>query len=247
MQHLLNEGITAKDIAEPLLSFDDEKDAIAARNFMRRRRLRLIGIRKGGCVAGYAFSKDIKEGRLGDHLRPFQEDNVVLSDSSLAEVIGVLDRTDPCFVSILGRPGAVITRSDIQKPPVRMWLFGMVTTIEMYIVRTIEERHPDEGWRGMLTEGRLKKAEETQVERRRRGQTASLLDCLQLSDKARILTRDPEMRDDFGFESAKAGKRAVKGLESLRNNLAHSQDIVTHDWPAISFIASRVDRILTRI
>jgi len=30
-------------------------------------------------------------------------------------------------------------------------------------------------------------------------------------------------------------------LESLRNNLAHAQDIVTHDWAAIARIASRLE------
>jgi hypothetical protein len=30
-------------------------------------------------------------------------------------------------------------------------------------------------------------------------------------------------------------------IESLRNNLAHAQDIVTHDWAAIARIASRLE------
>jgi len=68
-----------------------------------------------------------------------------------------------------------------------------------------------------------------------------LIDCLQLSDKAQILMEKPEVLEFFGFESRKTAKRIVKEFESLRNNLAHAQDIVTHDWAAIARIASRLE------
>ena len=33
-------------------------------------------------------------------------------------------------------------------------------------------------------------------------------------------------------------------LESLRNNLAHAQDIVTHDWPVVARMAIRIEELL---
>ena len=35
-------------------------------------------------------------------------------------------------------------------------------------------------------------------------------------------------------------KQVIKDLESLRNNLAHSQDIVSHDWVQIIRITQRM-------
>jgi hypothetical protein len=55
------------------------------------------------------------------------------------------------------------------------------------------------------------------------------------------------MRKDFGFESMRLAKRAVKDLESLRNNLAHAQDLLTHDWATIVTIATRLNKVMTRI
>jgi len=55
------------------------------------------------------------------------------------------------------------------------------------------------------------------------------------------------MRADAGYASMRAADRAIKGLESLRNHLAHAQDIVTHDWPVIVEVAGRLDRIMTRV
>ena len=36
----------------------------------------------------------------------------------------------------------------------------------------------------------------------------------------------------------------VKGLERLRNNLAHSQDIIVSDWDVIVLLAENLDTIL---
>jgi hypothetical protein len=81
-------------------------------------------------------------------------------------------------------------------------------------------------------------------ERRRRGQHCELEDCLQLSDKAQILMQSPGQLNDFGFKTKSTAKQAVKELESLRNNLAHSQDIVTHDWAQIARMTQRLHELV---
>ena len=79
-----------------------------------------------------------------------------------------------------------------------------------------------------------------QAERQRRNQHCSLIDCLQMSDKARITIEHPRLLEAFGFDSKRTAKRVVKSLESLRNNLSHAQDIVTHDWAQIARMAQRL-------
>ena len=39
----------------------------------------------------------------------------------------------------------------------------------------------------------------------------------------------------------------IQDLQYLRNNLAHTQDILTYDWETILELAQRLDGILTRI
>jgi len=67
------------------------------------------------------------------------------------------------------------------------------------------------------------------------------MDCLQLSDKAQILLDDPVARERIGMKSKKVAKRAIKDIESLRNHLAHAQDIVQHDWPQIVRLSMRLE------
>jgi hypothetical protein len=247
MRRLLNEGIPAAYIAEALPSFDAGRNAREVCAVLDEKELDVAGVRIRGTVAGCVRREDLTSGTCGDHLLPFAADQVVYADAPLSRVIDTLVRHDHCFVSVLGAVGAVIGREDLQKPPVRMWLFGMVTILEMFWVRAIDEFYPEGSWEGELTPARLGKAKELYEERRKRGQHPKLLDCLQLSDKARVLLKHPGAREEFGFETAREGKRAIKALESLRNNLAHAQDIVSHDWEAITLIAGRVNKIVTRV
>lgn len=45
----------------------------------------------------------------------------------------------------------------------------------------------------------------------------------------------------MGFDSAKQAKKVIKEFESLRNHLAHAQDIVAHDWAQIARLVGRLD------
>ena len=169
----------------------------------------------------------------------------LLPDSApLLEVVKILASAPRVFVTAFGQPAGIVTRDDVQKPAVRMWLFGMVTMIELRYTRLIRETCPDESWRQYLSEGRLKKAEEFMAERRRRQRSADLLDCLQLSDKGQIVARDERIRGRTIFASRRQAEDGIKMLEGLRNNLAHAQDIVTSDWDAIVQLATHLDRLL---
>jgi hypothetical protein len=119
----------------------------------------------------------------------------------------------------------------------------VVTLAEMEMSRLINEHFPGESWTSIISKARLTNARELLKERERRGQPGSLIECLQLSDKGTILIEKQEMLAFFGFESKRVAKRLIKEFQSLRNNLAHAQDIVTHDWGAISRIASRLAEV----
>ncbi len=155
----------------------------------------------------------------------------------------MLTLRDWCFVALAGEPAGVIGRQDVQKPIVRMWLFGMITLIELSMAERIGSLGPDNGWTGLITPARLQKARALHDERRRRNNACTLIDCLQLSDKAQILMRDKGLLDAFGFKTAGAAKRVIKDLEALRNNLAHAQDIVTDNWAQIVRLARRIDEV----
>jgi hypothetical protein len=241
---LFTEAFTASEIAQPLRSFDSERGADALLALAAREDLEVAGLRRDGVCIGYLSPHARVSADPVDLLRTFEPAQVVQRDAPLSEVVHVLTHYDFCFVTAMGDVAGVITRGDMQQPVVRMWLFGIVTLLEMEVLERIRTRWPDGGWTGLVSANRLDKAQKLLAERRRRGQHVDLADCLQFGDKARILMNDDEQRLAFGFRTAGAAKRVMSDLESLRNNLAHAQDIVTYDWPQIARLARNIEERL---
>ena len=247
MGRILEQGFSALDIAEPLPSYERQRSAETTRRFIREHDLLVMGVRTDACISGYVHFSALTDGTCEDHAHAFTDENCVEDSASLSDVIKALADQEYCFVSVLGSVGAVMTRSDIDKPPVRMWLFGIVTIMDMYITRKLDDAFPNGSWQDKLAPPRLQKAVELRDERLRRNQRARLVDCLQLTDKARVLMQDPAMMHELNFTSKRDGERAIKAFESLRNNLAHVQSIVSYDWATIVALAERDEKLLSRI
>jgi hypothetical protein len=244
IRRVFTEVFSARDIAEPLVSFDSVIAAADARAKMEVDGFDAVGVRRDGLVRGYVERQDLEEGSCGDRMKEFESEVLISDSTSLAEVIRGLSTSDRLFVKVFGSVGGIVTKSDLQKPAVRMWLFGMVTLIEMRFTRLIQSFCPQESWHQFLSPSRLQKAEELRAERLRRNQQVRLIDCIQFSDKGQILARNKEIRRMTRFESRRQVEEAFKGLERLRNNLAHSQDIVSSDWEIILRLVENLERVI---
>jgi len=242
--HLRNvflENFSAADIAEPLASFDAGTPAAEVLAAMTRRAYKVAGVRCDGTICGYVRLEELAGGLCGDIRHPFGDQDVVSASTAFPELVMRLNDRPRLFVNLLGQVGGIVTKTDLQKPPVRMWLFGMITIIEMGLTRLIQATYPHGEWTQYLSDGRLQKAAALLEERRRRNHDLDLLDCLQFSDRGQIVLRNEELRNLAGFRSRSRGEQTVKELEALRNNLAHSQDIITSDWDIIVKLTEYLD------
>ena len=247
LERTFRDSFHVRDVAEALLSFDAQMPAATALERLERRSFAVAGVREGGLVTGYATSKDLVGVRVcGDALRPFEDEEVVSGGTPLVEGLRRLAGRERIFVTAFGHVAGIVTWSDVQKPPVRMWLFGLVTLLEGAFTGLIDVWHPDDSWTELISAGRLRKARELLRERKRQGadENLRLLDCLQLNDKGLILLRREETRRLLDLSSKEAGERALKKLAQLRNGLAHAQDIVTKDWDMILRLADRLEDIV---
>jgi hypothetical protein len=247
LKRLFEEGFSAMDIAEPLVSFDAEQSAVLVRSVLDEKDYDITGVRQSGLVYGYARREELRDGILGNYCHHFSVGDCVAGTDSLHAVIQAMSCNNCCFVKVLGEVGAVITLSDLEKPPVRMFLFGMITIFEMMVSWAIRMYFPDESWREHVSPGRLAKAELLCQERHRRHSTADLMDCLQFSDRAQLMLRIPRVMDvlsQIGIPSKQAALKAIGELETLRNNIAHAQEIIPESWKRIVIFSSRLELLL---
>lgn len=247
LQRLFARTITLRDIAEPLGSFDAGQSAAEVGRFMDQRGYDVVGVRQEGVVTGFAARTELADGPLGLHRLSFGAGDVLPDSEPLLAAFAALRERRHVFITVLGHVGGIVTRGDLQKAPVRLWLFGLVSLLEMQMLRVVRERYPGDAWACHLTDERVEGARRVFAERRQRREENDLSDCLQLGDKATIFLKDPELFARSGFASKQSLETFFKDVGQLRNALAHANDILHGRWPALADVVDALEAFLGRL
>lgn len=247
LRRLFARTIALRDIAEPLVSFDHSQPAATVRGFMEAREFDVVGLREHGVVTGFVSRRDLGEGTTGQHRCAFAPGDVLPDGEPLLSAFAALRDRRHVFITVLGHVGGIVTRGDLQKAPVRLWLFGLVSLLEMQMLRVVRERYPADAWTGLLSGERVTGARRVFAERQRRNEENDLSDCLQLGDKATVLMKDPVLFALSGFTSKRALETFFKDVGTLRNALAHANDILSGRWPGLVDLVTRLEGLLERL
>jgi hypothetical protein len=222
--------LTVRHIASPLASFDAELSAPQVRDWLARKDFDQIGVRRDGFIAGFARREALQAGILGDHCQMFAAEDVVSGEMPLLEALQLVADRRVIYVSVLNEINGIVAPGDVGRPPVRLWLFGLITISEMQLTRLIKARYPEDSWLNLLSEYRLKSIRRTFDQRKKNQTEVNLTDCLVLDDKQRIAARAPELRALLQIPSADVASSRFQRIVALRNDLAHAHDI-TAKWP----------------
>src|SRR5712671_1060583 len=66
LSRTFSQSLSAVDLAEPLRSLDETQPAEAARELLQTRDLAVLGVRRGGAIAGWVAAGDLTGGALGE-------------------------------------------------------------------------------------------------------------------------------------------------------------------------------------
>jgi hypothetical protein len=173
----------------------------------------------------------------------------LISDSTpLYDLLAILREKEHVFVRVASAIKGIVTRADLNKPPVRVYLFGLVSLLEMHLQFWVRRAYGEESWKKKLKKDRLDAAEKLQAERRGRNEQITVLDCLQFCDKRELLLAKSDLRIKLGLGNKKQAESLLKKAEDLRNRLAHSQqDLVQgSSWKAQIEIIEKIEELVHR-
>jgi hypothetical protein len=244
LRDIFDRSITVRDIAEPVVSFDDNDDSLAVKTFMQEKHYDYLAVRCNGHIAGYAVREELGAGTLQNWRKDFDSGRLVSDRTSLLEILFRLRILNPIFVSVHDKVWGIVTKGDLQKFPVRMWLFGVLSMVEMHMLRLIRQQFANDRWQECLSAPRIQKAECLFKDRSRRNQEIDLDDCLEWCDKAVVVSSTGNLRQALGFESKSQAKHRLGRMEELRNSLAHGQDLLTGNWPRLIEVIRDAERLL---
>ncbi|MDA7871460.1 hypothetical protein N9B08_03375 [Akkermansiaceae bacterium] len=245
LHRIFEQSITVRDIAEPLASFDKDYSSDSTLEFMTSKGFDVVGVRCDGNVKGYVLKEDLSSGTIGEHLRQLEENIILDENAPMLRALEALAMRRWILIRSFGSPGGIVTRGDLQKAPMRMWLFGLISLLEMQMLRTIRAIYEeDRWWTKHLSEKRILNAKKLFGQRHERGEEIHLSDCLQIVDKATIFKKDETLFQLTGCSTKREWQSFTKKIESLRNNLAHSNDLATSSWPEIAELAMKIEQLL---
>lgn len=245
LHRALKSTFTAKDLADLLFRIDENESVEKAREFLNKLGCRILGVSSLGKCIGWLIEDELDKGTIcRDIMHSFDEKPILHETASFKQVILALSKDVPVFVNVMGETAAAITPCDLQDAPMRMWLFGLVTLIESLMDRAIAKSFPHDGWKTLISESRLTRAQELMEERLRRHDSVELSECLQLGDKATIMLKHKPSQEALGFKSRRQYQEFFSQLEMLRNCLAHSQQLPTDNLGILVTLALSLDPLL---
>ena len=251
LKDIFEQAITAKHIAESFRSFDADADDCKVRTFMEEHGYDVIGVRISGQIEGYSSKETLSDGKIGANICRFDPTELVSDTTTLVEVFRILRDKPRVYVTYFNAVVGIVTRGDLQKAPVRMWLFGLVTLLEMQLLRLIRGCHPnEESWKQLLSQKRLTIASGEFSKRRAKNVEIDLADCLQFCDKRDIfleLLKSDEIKNLIDIKSKTKVERLLDRARDLRDNLAHAQDIIPGSLPEMTDLVQEIESLLEKM
>jgi len=227
IKQLFIDNVTARCIYEPLLSCPQSSMAMEAKEVLETRDFDVAGIkeRKDGPVVSYVMTKDLQGGETRDYSKTIEHDLIISDSTPLAQIFSVLSNKEFVFVVYGNQITGIITKADINKPPVRIYIFGTISLLEMHINLWINHFFKNDSWKEEIPKERMGSALKSYDLRKGNNQELTLVECLQLCDKRELLLKSKDFLNKFNL-SKKKFKSLVGRAETIRNELVHSQNSI---------------------
>lgn len=223
LKDIFETDITAIHINEELQSCKFDSDSIEVKRIMESKDYEVFGVKEGNKIIGYVDINDLNGGKCSKYTREFHSSELISESTPLIHILPILKEKSRIFVLYGNQVNGIITRSDLQKLTVRLFLFGIISILEIRMTKIIKSFYLEDKWEDLLSKKRLKKAFALYSNQKVRNDNIELIDCLQLSDKKELFLKSPQIMEKLDY-SKKSLDKILNRAERLRNDLAHSRD-----------------------
>ena len=132
---LFEAGITTRAIFEPLKSCRANDDVIPVIEIMRQRDFDVLGVleSKNTPIKGYVLRSDLTTGKVRDYIKIIAPNILIAESAPIADLFRLLQQNSFLFVLNKTKIEGIVTQADLNKPPVRVYIFGLISLLEMHM------------------------------------------------------------------------------------------------------------------
>ncbi|GAB3807031.1 hypothetical protein [Virgibacillus kimchii] len=248
IRHIYENNMNVDLLAEPLSTCSIDDDCLQVKLEMETKDFDIYGVENAnGSITGYVKREVLSRGKIEDFYIPFSSDNLISDSTSLIELLDLFQHRDYMFILETNEVSKIVTIADLHKHPIRMLAFSLISLLEMYLTYVIRDSYPEGEWKDKLSSARLQSAEHILNLRLEKNEALTLLDSTQLSDKGEIVRNTPALLQQLGFASKSKCADFFREIEFLRNNTAHSQEVIYHDDRELIRIMLQLSKVLDNV
>lgn len=189
-----------------------------------------IPVQQGSKIIGILERKAAPgKGQAAAHMRPVEPLSLVSAHAPLRLFIPHVAQNHYWMVVGVTGINGIVTRSDLLKLPVRLHAFTMVSHLETVmadVIRTL--RGSESGWLALLSKKRRKRISEKQKMLQDERLDPPLLELTDFCDKRTAVAKLLNLGKDFVEQ--------LRGIERLRNRVAHAATLVNDDAEMEQFV-----------
>jgi hypothetical protein len=230
---LFEEQINVLPIAENMVIFEKEN----FKEEMERRNFHSAVVDVEGVMMKYDEGDDV--------LKPISQEDLMDANTPLLKAFRMLISQRRFFIKDEdGKLSYIVTRTDLDKIPLRIGFFGLISLLETHLKDMIRKQLPH--WEESLTENRLSQARSLYEWKKARKEEIDLVQCLQFGDLGSIFSKNQRFKKFDASFSRERFVQTINNIGKLRDALAHSQSHLGFSWDEIDqmigFIRSIIDR-----
>ena len=156
IQSLFTNNITKKLIYESLYSckLTDEVDLV--KETLKQRDFDVVGvIDENENVVGFTKRADLTNGQIKQFSCKIELTYIISESTPVLHLLNIFFEKSFVLVLVVEKIQGIVTRADINKPIVRIYLFGIISLFEMHLNFWINKFYDGTSWDQKLKESRL--------------------------------------------------------------------------------------------
>lgn len=241
LQKIFIDQITTRFIYEPVYCCRLGDQASEVRETLIKHDFDVVGVMdESESVIGYCIKDELQGGVIEQYLQKIKTKNLISDSTAISHLFTSLLESRFLFVLNWNKIDGIVTIADVNKPIVRIYLFGVISLFELHLNYWINYFFQENSWASKLNEVRINAAKAVFELRRGNNMDLTLLECLQICDKKVILNSSDHFRKKFGFSKRKFEELVSNG-EKIRNELTHSQDSIISNIEWRAFVSTIKD------
>ena len=139
LHRTLDDSLQVRHIMEPLETCKPDDPAMDVQKLMKEEHYDVLGVEQKGAVVGYVVHNQLNVGKTTRYMHKFAPGEFIASTTPLIEVLSLFKDREWLFVLERTEIRSLVTISDLQKPPVRMLLFSLISLLEMQLLQLVDE------------------------------------------------------------------------------------------------------------